>query len=87
MKSIKYILTMCFTLAIAITMLAQGVVIITDTITWTYDEDIEYGIHIEPGGILTIQSTVRFDSIAKLIVKRGGKLIVDGGALTNLNSN
>ncbi|MEZ5196325.1 MAG: hypothetical protein R2764_07995 [Bacteroidales bacterium] len=36
------------------------------------------------GSILTIQSEVGFVEDGKLIVERGGKLIVDGGVLTNV---
>lgn len=87
MKTIKYILTINFILCIAFTIMAQGIVVITGNETWTSNQDIDYGIQIEPGAVLTIESTIRFAPDAKLIVKRGGKLIVDGGVLTNLNSN
>lgn len=87
MKTIKYILTINFILCIAFTIMAQGIVVITGNETWTSNQDIDYGIQIEPGAVLTIESTVRFAPDAKLIVKRGGKLTVDGGVLTNLNSN
>ena len=87
MKTIKYILTINFILCIAFTIMAQGIVVITGNETWTSNQDIDYGIQIEPGAVLTIESTVRFAPDAKLIVKRGGKLIIDGGVLTNLNSN
>jgi hypothetical protein len=60
-------------------------IFITGTETWTEDEVILCGLVIEPGAELTIQSTVRFSQRAKLVVKRGGKLIIDGGVLSNLD--
>ena len=87
MKTTKFILTINLTLCIAFSIMAQSVIVITGNKTWNSDLNIDYGILIESGAILTIKSTVRFAPDANLIIKRGGKLIIDGGTLTSLDPN
>ena len=87
MKTTKFILTMNLTLCIAFSIMAQSVIVIKGNKTWNSDLNIDYGILIESGAILTIKSTVRFAPDANLIIKRGGKLIIDGGTLTSLDPN
>lgn len=55
------------------------------SITWT--EDITYvdEIRVCAGSTLTIQSEVRFVEGGKLVVERGGKLVIDGGTLTSVS--
>lgn len=87
MKTTKFILTINLTLCIAFSIMAQSVIVITGNKTWNSDLNIDYGILIESGAILTIKSTVRFAPDANLIIKRGGKLIIDGGTLTSHDPN
>jgi len=56
--------------------------------TWSGDDQyIDCDIEIESGYTLTIQNTIKFTDNARIIVKRGAKLVVDGGYLTNLCNN
>ena len=52
--------------------------------TWSEDKYINKYIHIEDGGSLTINNdaTIYFKTNAKIIIKPGGKLIVDNATLT-----
>jgi len=54
-----------------------------ENIIWNDNKYIDYEIVIKSGGQLTILSTVFFNKNASVTVERGGKLIVDGGRLTN----
>ena len=40
-------------------------------------------VEVDSGGVLTLYDTAKMDSSARLIVRPGGKLIVDGGTLTS----
>ncbi len=55
---------------------------ITGPETWADNYFVKGDLVIEPGGVLTVTGTLRFDELAKIIVKQGAKLIVDGGTLT-----
>ncbi len=46
-----------------------------------------HSIVVEPGAVLTVTSTLSFVENAGLIVEPGGKLVVNGGTLTNGCSN
>lgn len=50
--------------------------------SWTVNREITGDLVVETGSTLTISSTVSFSKNSKLIVKRGAKLIVNGGTLT-----
>jgi hypothetical protein len=56
---------------------------ITGAITWNTEKYVKGTVNIESGGTLTITSKIRLAKQATIIVKRGGKLIIDGGTLTN----
>ncbi|MBW7868622.1 MAG: hypothetical protein H3C31_09890, partial [Brumimicrobium sp.] len=59
-------------------------VIITESNTvWEKHEIIGSNLIIEDGASLTIKCKVHFSPDAKVIIKQGGKLIIDGGTLTN----
>lgn len=58
---------------------------ITSNTTWSGDKFINDELIIEQGATLTITGTVRFSANSRVIVKQGGKLILDGGKLTNSN--
>lgn len=60
-------------------------IVITGNETWLNDDAIICGIEIENGGELTIKGTIRVSDRCKIIVKRGGKLCIDGGKMTNLD--
>ena len=57
---------------------------IEEDVTWDIDNYINKYIHIEDGGSLTINNgaTIYFKTNAKIIIKPGGKLIVDNATLT-----
>ncbi len=59
-------------------------VIDNNTIWWGDDKPIDCDIEIESGDTLTIHNIVKLTDNARIIVKRGAKLIVDGGTITNL---
>ncbi|MCD4696716.1 MAG: right-handed parallel beta-helix repeat-containing protein, partial [Bacteroidales bacterium] len=62
---------------------AESMLITDPQLTWERDFEFEGSlISIEPGAMLTIKCTVEVDSDTKIIVKRGGKLIIDGGTIT-----
>lgn len=54
---------------------------------WSEDKVILCGVKILNGGILTIGSEVKLSQSSKIIVNRGGHLIIDGGTLTDLDYN
>ncbi|MCO5267816.1 MAG: S8 family serine peptidase [Brumimicrobium sp.] len=56
---------------------------ITANTSWAGDKFINDTLIIEQGATLTITGTVRFSADSKVIIKQGGKLIIDGGTLTN----
>jgi hypothetical protein len=58
---------------------------ISSDTTWNTIMDIECDVEITSGNTLTInsQAYVRFSTESKLIIKPGGKLVVNGGTLTN----
>ena len=56
---------------------------VVSTTTFSNDYFVKDELVIENGGHLTVTGTIRFAKDAKLIVKQGGKLTVDGGTLTN----
>jgi len=57
-------------------------VISSDT-TWNIDTIMDRSILVDSSVIFTIECRVAFPPMAKIMVKCGGKLIVDGGTLTN----
>jgi hypothetical protein len=52
-------------------------------VVWEVTKYVAHEIVIEPGAVLTIRGKVLFNKNAKITVMVGGKLIVDGGWLTN----
>jgi len=53
-----------------------------ETETW-FDKRQLRNVRIEEGGTLIIEGRVAMPEGAKIIVERGGKLIIDGGTITN----
>jgi hypothetical protein len=53
------------------------------TTTWTTPMKLEYDLIIPSGMTLTIKNTVNVGKDRKIIVAPGGKLVIDGGILTN----
>ena len=51
--------------------------------TWDFSMKFYQDLVIEDGATLTVQCELQFVPQAKIIVKQGGKLILDGGKLTN----
>ena len=57
--------------------------VIASEVTWEEDMFMDRQVMIDSGGVLTIQGcTVSFPSRVKLIVMRGGKLVLDSAYLT-----
>jgi hypothetical protein len=56
---------------------------ITQNETWDFAIKLYQDLVIEPGNTLTIKCTVHMADDAKIIVKPGGSLIIDGGLITN----
>jgi hypothetical protein len=57
--------------------------VITSDTTWTEDVTMDRDIVVESPAVFTIQSEVKFPPQARIKVKPGSTLIVDGGTLTN----
>jgi len=60
----------------------EPLVITTDQ-TWTNDVTMDRSILLSDSSTLTIKSTVKFPPMARIMIRPGSKLIVDGGTLTN----
>ena len=56
---------------------------ITGIQTWNDDRQINRDVVVNSGAKLTIKSKLSFSEDSKIIVKPGGRLIIDGGKLTN----
>lgn len=54
-----------------------------ETLEWNGGKDLWGDIEIREGASLTIRCIVSLPAQAKVIVKPGAKLIIDGGTLTN----
>ena len=57
--------------------------VISDTAVWMNDRLAERTIQIDSGAMLTVSSEVRFAPEAGFIVRRGGRLVLDGATLTS----
>jgi hypothetical protein len=57
--------------------------LITSNETWDFDIKFYSDIIVEAGAVLTLQCKVLMPNQAKIIVKPGGKLVIDGGTITN----
>lgn len=55
---------------------------VTGTETWNDDRFVQGDLVVEHGGKLTVTNRLRFATGARLIVKPGAELVVDGGTLT-----
>lgn len=62
------------------------VTISNPNVIWNTAMQISGNVIIENGAMLTISSTISFSQHSKIIVKPGGKLSVNGGILTNINT-
>ncbi|MCD4736011.1 MAG: hypothetical protein K8R53_08210, partial [Bacteroidales bacterium] len=60
---------------------------ITGDETWNCSILMNGDLEIDSGAVLTIKKAVYFPPEADLVVKRGGRLIIDGGTLTNACNN
>jgi len=60
---------------------------ITQNITWDKPKYFNSNVVVKTGATLTVQSTVKFDEQVRLIVEKGGTLVVDGGKLTSRCKN
>ncbi len=56
---------------------------IDSTQTWDFSTKLYNNLKVKAGTTLTIQCEVQFVPEAKVIIEPGGKLIIDGGKLTN----
>lgn len=60
---------------------------ISSNTTWNDAKSIEQNIHIATGATLTVKNTLYLPNKGKIVVDRGGVLIVDGGKITNSCGN
>ncbi len=58
-------------------------VIESGTIIWNFPRSITSDVIIKSGATLTITTQINFSLNSKIIVERGGKLIIDGGELAS----
>jgi hypothetical protein len=56
---------------------------ITEDTTWESIVYLNHEVIVDSGACLTIKSVAHFSSQSNILVKQGGKLIIDGGTLTN----
>jgi hypothetical protein len=56
---------------------------ITGQVTWTTEHYIKDYILVDPGSTLTIKADVLFNTGARVVVKPGGTVIIDGSTLRN----
>lgn len=54
-----------------------------ENITWDSPRNLKGDLVVKAGGNLTIQCSVGFPTDGKLIVERGGRLVIDGGQVTS----
>ncbi len=59
------------------------VIIVANSAIWESSKVINANIEVEPGVVLDVRCTLYMSPHAKIIVKQGAKLIVDGGTLTS----
>lgn len=57
---------------------------ISNTTLWNNDSTINKTIFIQNGGVLNIAASITMSNICNIIVRSGGKLIVNGGTLNNV---
>lgn len=63
----------------------EGLLIIPTTRTISTDQQLYSNIRIKSTGQLTIQSDIELMGNSRVIVESGGKLIIDGGKLSNVD--
>ncbi len=63
----------------------EGLLIIPSAKAMTMDQQLYCNIRIKNDGQLTVQSDVELLGNSKVIVEPGGKLIIDGGSLSNVD--
>jgi hypothetical protein len=56
---------------------------ISDHVIWEKDMVVTSSIRIAPGGSLTIKKKLMMPARGKIVIEKKGKLIVDGGLITN----
>lgn len=63
----------------------EGLLVISTDSTMTTNHDLYGNVRISESGRLTIQSNVSLQGNSCVIVESGGKLVIDGGTLSNVN--
>ncbi len=54
-----------------------------DTLVWDRSKALQTGVRVMSGGLLIIEDIINMPSGGKIIIEQGGKLVLDGGTLTN----
>ena len=62
-----------------------GLLIVPNTVTYSIDQQVYSNIRVTSTGQLNIQADVELMDNTRVIVETGGKLIVDGGTLSNVD--
>ena len=65
------------------TQTMDGLLVIPVTETMSADEQLYCNIRITNSGQLTVQSDIELMGNSRVIVESGGKLIIDGGMISN----
>ena len=73
------------TVMLASVSMSEGTLYVSKPCSLTRNEYIYGNIHITETGQLTITSNIESSGVCPFIVDAGGKLIVDGGKLSNVN--
>ncbi len=68
--------------SLATVLSADHVISNGQNVTWTGSKIVAHKLTIEAGGTLTITGTVNMGKDARIIIERGGKLVLDGATLT-----
>ena len=71
------------TVMLALASMSEGTLYVSKPCSLTRNECIYGNIHITETGRLTITSNIESSGVCPFIVEAGGKLIIDGGRLSN----
>ncbi|WP_373552771.1 hypothetical protein [Haliscomenobacter sp.] len=58
-----------------------------ENITWNSEKKLNCNLRIKTGGTLTIKCKIGMPELGKIIIEKGGKLVVDGGTITKNCTN
>jgi hypothetical protein len=59
-------------------------IVIDQNVEWNGEKKLHGGVEIVAGGTLTVRCTLHLPQGAEIVVRPGGRLVVDGGIVTNV---